>query len=79
MFMNLYVVYDKVAGESGPVFEAKNHGTAARNYRREMEKLPTSAAEYMLLHVGSIDHDTSLIKPLDQPEDVTHLGDVKIE
>ena len=36
---NMYVVYDRVAEESGPIFEAKNDGTAARAARDPWQAL----------------------------------------
>lgn len=57
----MYVVYDRVAEESGPVFEAKNDGVAVRKYRDLMDKSAVSVVDYRLLLVGVIDHLTSRI------------------
>lgn len=56
----LYVIYDRLAEESGPVFEARNHAVAARMFQRTLEKVVAGERnEYKLLRVGSIDHATS--------------------
>jgi len=58
----LYVIYDKVAEESGPIFEAKNDGTALRNYNIFMQKTsPDNLADYELYCVGEIDHETNFV------------------
>ena len=41
--MNLYVIYDRVAQESGPVFEAKNDGIAVRQMRNLLSENPASS------------------------------------
>lgn len=56
----LYVVYDKVACESGPVFEAKNDAVAIRHFGLCMAKC-SDTTEFKLLKVAEIDHDTNVI------------------
>ena len=70
--MNLYVIYDRVAQESGPVFEAKNDGIAVRQMRNVLSENPASKPlEYQLLKVGTINHETNVITPLGVPLDVS--------
>lgn len=70
--MNLYVIYDRVAQESGPVFEAKNDGIAVRQMRNVLSENPASKPlEYQLLNVGTIDHETNVITPIGTPLDVS--------
>lgn len=65
MKMNLYVVYDRVAEESMPIFESRNDGTALRAYQKGIiEKNDIPEKEFMLLHVGTIEHDTSEVVPV---------------
>lgn len=59
--MNLYVIYDRVAEESGPVYEAKNDGVASRMYAEFLRKITARPEDYLLLRVGTIDHRTSLV------------------
>lgn len=66
---NCYVIYDRTAEESGPVFEAKNDGIALRNFQLMLEDKPF-AEDYVLLCVGSIDHDTSVITGTLDPREV---------
>lgn len=69
MKTELYVIYDKVAMESGPVFEAKNQGVAQRNFVRFMAKTD-SGEDFRLLRLGTIDHDTQLVELEDVPVEV---------
>lgn len=55
--MNLYVVRDIVADQSGPVFEAVNDGVAARQYRA-IVKDAENPADYQLLCIGRVDRST---------------------
>lgn len=62
--MNLYVVYDKIAGECGPVFEAKNDGVAMRQYRHLINENPTVIQDdFSLMQVGTIDKESMIIEP----------------
>ncbi|MBA7535562.1 hypothetical protein ES705_27820 [subsurface metagenome] len=66
MKTELYVVYDKVAEESGPIFEARNEGVASRQYAKFINKAD-APADYLLFRIGSLDHDSSVIVALDGP------------
>ena len=48
--MKLYTIYDKLAGEYGPVFEAKNDLVAARSFAHALRGAP--AVDYDLFQVG---------------------------
>ena len=48
--MKLYTIYDKLAGEHGPVFEAKNDLVAARSVAHALKGAP--AIDYDLYVVG---------------------------
>ena len=62
--MDLYVVYDKIAGECGPVFEAKNDGVAMRQYRHLINEFPIVVQEdFSLMQVGTIDKESMIIEP----------------
>ena len=72
MKMNLYVVFDRMAQESGPVFEAKNDPVAARQTRALIAQAPgANILEFQLLKLGTIDHETNAIEALGAPLDVT--------
>jgi len=62
--MNLYVVYDKIAGECGPVFEAKNDAVARRQYNHLVSSNPGIVQEdFELMQVGVIDKEKITIEP----------------
>lgn len=64
MKMNLYVVYDKIAGECGPVFEAKNDAVALRQYRHLVASNPGFVQDdFELMQVGTMDKETMVIEP----------------
>lgn len=72
--MNLYVIFDRVAEESGPIFEAKNDGTAARAARDLVASAKGAKAhEFQLLKLGTIDHETNAITTLGVPVDVHYM------
>jgi hypothetical protein len=64
MKVNLYVVYDKIAGECGPVFEAKNDAVALRQYRHLVASNPGFVQDdFELMQVGTMDKETAVIEP----------------
>ena len=71
MIMFLYTINDKVAQDTGPVFEAKNDGVAARNFRAMIEKQAIDASEYKLLCLGSVSHEDPIkIESYEVPREV---------
>lgn len=59
MKLNLYVIFDKVAEESGPIFQAVNDGIALRQTVQVLKPLPPHVRpEYSLIHVGEFDTKT---------------------
>lgn len=65
----MYTIYDKVACESGPVFEAKNDAVAIRHFSMVMTKCPDTT-EFQLLKVAEIDHDTNVVCGTVIPEEI---------
>lgn len=60
--MNLYSVYDRVAQMYGPLFEARNDGTAARSVRALYAKIePHDRDAFVLRRLGWYDQETGLI------------------
>jgi len=62
--MNLYVIFDRLAGEAGPIFELKNDALAVRAMRRMLnskEGLNLDAGDFKLLRLGTIDRQTCVI------------------
>lgn len=70
MNTNVYTIYDKVAEESGPLFQAINHGVARRSFLKVItEADPATREDYQLIHVGEFDTMTSILTPR-EPEQV---------
>lgn len=63
--MNLYCIYDRVAEESGPLFESKNDLMALRMYNGV--NLPGNPEDFELLKLGVYHHCPVSIKPLNAP------------
>lgn len=63
MTYKLYVIIDKVAQESGPIFEAKNDACALRKYSMFMQQQELADQnDYKLVTVGEIDHETNEVQ-----------------
>ena len=58
----LYVIYDKVAEEAGPIFQAINDGIAVRQFAQTMKDVPYSIREeYVLYGIGEVDSKTLVV------------------
>jgi len=68
--MNLYIVYDRVAEECGPIFEQPTDGAAKRLYRELMKDGKARQNEYKLLYIGKIDRSTGRITVPEHPTDI---------
>lgn len=71
MKKRLYVIYDRVAEEAGPIWEAQNDGIAQRGYQKFMAEAQSpyfEETDYMLLCIGTIDKTTSNIEPFEPTE-----------
>lgn len=69
MLTFLYSIYDKIAQEAGPVFEAKNDLVAARGFRLGIPK-NTNPAEFTLFCIGSMSHDPIKLIGFETPREV---------
>lgn len=56
MTKRIYVVFDRIAEESGPIFEAKNDAVALRQFRRMQQEHPVDWSEFDLYCLGEVDH-----------------------
>ena len=76
--VRLYVIYDRVAREGGPIFQAVNDGVAMRSYKAFMAQSPVSPEEYQLVCIGLYDPEVMKIDAFDIPLDVNKTAvDVK--
>jgi hypothetical protein len=69
MTTQIYTYYDRIACQSEFIFHARNDGDAQRHFIKRFEKRDDSD-EFQLLHIGSMDHDTSKVTLLEVPESV---------
>nr|WAE43884.1 MAG: nonstructural protein [Microviridae sp.] len=61
MLMNLYVIYDKVSKEAGPVFSSKNDAVAHRSYNQILQSKELAADDFALYQLGVIDTEAPFI------------------
>lgn len=76
MRIGLYVVYDDVANECGPIGEAVNDGVAMRNFRSAMANTKDKA-DFKLYYVGELDKEKAIIHPLVPPRQVSSVDPVE--
>lgn len=78
--LNLYVVYDKVAQEGGPVYTAKNDAVAQRMFQGLINDTGINPVDYQLLHVAAYDNGAlSATLPVVIPEVYEVIVEVNIE
>ena len=66
MKVNIYTIYDKVACESGPIFQAKNDTVALRCFMSLMKDTPNVVpSDYDVYCLGEFDTDTRSFVPED--------------
>ena len=62
MTVNLYSIYDNVAEESGPIFQAKNDKVAYRQFCNLVTD-PDKRSEYRLYALGQFFTESVEVKP----------------
>lgn len=70
MVFGLYVMYDRVAQEAGPVWMAKNDGVAGRQFVQMLSKEGVRAEEFDLLEVGKYTTDPVSVEGINPPRSV---------
>jgi hypothetical protein len=77
MEMRLYVIYDKVAQESGPLFSAVNDGVAIRNFRGILKDVTAVDKDsYRLFFIGTYDNvKMNLVESM--PDEIYFESEVK--
>lgn len=59
MLNKIYTIFDRVAEQAGPLFEAPNDGVAMRAFRNTLVKTPEyQMGDYRLYRLGSFDPDS---------------------
>jgi len=74
----LYVIYDKVMKEAGPIFKAKNDGVALRNYKsfwmdRPTDRPPADVNDYTLFKIAVFDSENMKFTECDPNEILTDI------
>ena len=66
MLVNIYTIYDNVAEECGPIFQAKNDKVACRACDSMIsEACGNSVSDYQLWCLGSFDTEKRTFDPID--------------
>lgn len=55
MFYRIYTIFDQVAQQSGPVFQAVNDGVAQRQFKRVLDQPGIVADDFQLWCIGEYD------------------------
>lgn len=72
----IYTVFDKVAEEYGPLFEARNNGVALRQFRQLIDTVVVgNRDDYVLYSCGTFDHDAGTLV-FSNLEAVAYAGDL---
>lgn len=73
--MKIYAIYDKIAEESGPLFQAKNDLIAVRNTKNMlMQNGVTVPDDYILYHLGEYDTESMELTVLQEPEEILFMN-----
>lgn len=64
MKVNIYTIYDKVACEAGPIFQAKNDTVALRCFMSLMKETPSAnPSDYDVYCLGDFDTESRTFNP----------------
>ena len=71
MKVNIYTIYDTVAKECGPIYQAKNHDVAVRAFRSLISDTSNvNPLEYDLYCLGEFDTGKCSFVPLEVPSTI---------
>ena len=66
MKVNIYTIYDKVACEAGPIYQAKNDGVALRCFMSLIKDTPSvNPTDYDVYCLGVFDTESRTFNPED--------------
>lgn len=69
--MNLFVIYDPLAKQASPVFEAKTPAVASRQFAKiKANDKDPAAKDYRLYLIGNFDEETMALSPEDPPIEI---------
>lgn len=75
MTVELFTIYDKVAREAGPIFQAKNLLVAMRYVDEMLKDCSVKLSDYDLVRLGSFDSESMFLSVIPQA-DAVNLSDV---
>lgn len=65
---NIYTIYDTVAKECGPIYQAKNHDVAVRAFKSLISDTPNvKVSDYDLYCLGEFDTEKCSFVPVEVP------------
>jgi len=70
--MQLYTIYDKLAQEGGPLFEAKNDEIARRNFSKLITDNNADVSDFIMYNLGRFDRESLDMFVHDKVEVVTN-------
>mgnify|MGYP001035144656 CR=1 FL=1 len=76
MITELYTIFDNVADEAGPIFQAKNFNVALRYVKELMKDSPIDPKEYSLVRLGNFNTVSMALGVAPRPYDAVKLSDV---
>ena len=80
MKVNIYTIYDVVAKECGPIFQAKNHDVAVRAFHSLMaETSNVMSTDYDLYCLGEFDTEKCSFVPLDVPSKISTVSESDLD
>jgi len=62
----LYCIYDSLAEEAGPIFQAANDAVAARSFRNVVKDFKEGRQDYTLMKLGTYDEKSVKLDGLDE-------------
>ena len=72
MKVNIYTIYDTVAKECGPIYQAKNHDVAVRAFKSLISETPNvNVSDYDLYCLGEFDTEKCSFVALEVPSKIT--------
>jgi hypothetical protein len=78
MYVRLYTVYDKVAEEAGPIFQAKTDGVAMRNYQGLVQSQNLNPDDYLLYYLGTFNTEDMIIDYFKQEVTLNMVADSEV-
>ncbi len=65
MKINIYTIYDKLAKESGPLFQAKNDQVAFRQFQTQLKDIKNiQVQDFELLNIAEYDNENCQLQSL---------------